>query len=135
MPRTFTYNVSSIHSVYDGDTCTLMIDLGFDLSRKVIVRVDGVDSPELKGVDKKAGIVARDYAQSWLEDRHEHLELISRELDKYGRVLGSIRDIPTGETLTEHLIKMRVAYAYHGGAKKAWKPSDIAIILALPANP
>jgi len=45
--------------VYDGDTITVVAPLGCE-TYKIRVRLSGVDAPELRGINKNAGIVARD---------------------------------------------------------------------------
>ena len=36
--------------VYDGDTCTILVDLGFRVQFEIKVRLLGINAPELKGV-------------------------------------------------------------------------------------
>ena len=43
----YNFRVTEITKVLDGDTIDVIIDLGFDLSKKERVRVAGVDTPEL----------------------------------------------------------------------------------------
>ena len=42
----YNFRVTEITKVLDGDTIDVIIDLGFDLSKKERVRVAGVDTPE-----------------------------------------------------------------------------------------
>lgn len=45
---------AKVKSVYDGDTCTVDIDLGFHITlRDIKVRLYGVDTPELRGGTKE----------------------------------------------------------------------------------
>ena len=75
--------------VVDGETVDLMIDLGFDTSRKERFRLYGVDAPEMRTEAGKA-------AKAWIEDALMPLEAIYVETiqletkakrDKYGRFL------------------------------------------------
>jgi len=132
MLRVFTYHVRSLLSAHDGDTCTLEIDIDFDLRREVVVRVQGIDTPEMIGPSKDAAVVARDLAIAWITTRLNRLALLSKELDKYGRVLGDLQDITTNETLSAYLIGMKVAHAYDGGLKPVWAAAEYAAILAMP---
>ena len=43
----YTYKAKAI-SVYDGDTVTLVVDLGFKISTEVKLRLEGIDTPELR---------------------------------------------------------------------------------------
>ena len=132
MLRVFTYHVRGLVSVHDGDTCTLNIDMGFDISREVDIRVQGIDTPEMMGASKAAAMVARDAAAAWITARLDRLVLLSKELDKYGRILGDLQDTSNNQTLSSFLIGAKLAHAYDGGTKVAWMPAEYAAILALP---
>jgi micrococcal nuclease len=75
-----------IRSVHDGDTCTLDIDLGFNLwLRNQSCRLLGINAPELPGVE---GVAAR----AWLRERLplDGYVYVVTDLDrdeKYGRTL------------------------------------------------
>ena len=75
--------------VVDGDTVDLIIDLGFDTSRKERFRLYGIDAPEMRTAAGKK-------AKAWLEDALMPLETIyvqtlqlstKAKRDKYGRFL------------------------------------------------
>ena len=75
--------------VVDGDTVDLVIDLGFDTSRKERFRLYGVDAPEMNTKEGKE-------AKAWLEDAIRppepiYVQTIQLETkakrDKYGRFL------------------------------------------------
>jgi len=115
----YHYRVSRIHSVYDGDTCTLDIDLGLNTVRcKEKVRLWGINTAELRGVDdatKAKGIEARD----WLRDQLEGADLKNGKLvirthkdkdGKYGRLLGEL--IVDGINLNETLVELGLAEVY-----------------------
>jgi micrococcal nuclease len=85
--------------VVDGDTVDLIIDLGFDTSRKERFRLYGIDAPELNTLAGKA-------AKAWLWDALQPLEAIyvqtiqlstKAKRDKYGRFLAVLySEQPTG---------------------------------------
>ena len=55
--------------VYDGDTYTMLVDLGFHTYTTVRVRLNGVDTPELDAKDptvKQAGVAVRDRMRQML---------------------------------------------------------------------
>ena len=58
----YTYRAKII-SVYDGDTVTALVDLGFGISTKIKVRLKGINTPELRGPieEKVKGIAAREF--------------------------------------------------------------------------
>jgi micrococcal nuclease len=84
--------------VVDGDTVDLIIDLGFDTSRKERFRLYGIDAPELRTKEGKA-------AKTWLREALQPLESIyvqtiqlstKAKRDKYGRFLAVLYDeLPT----------------------------------------
>jgi micrococcal nuclease len=80
--------------VVDGDTVDLIIDLGFDTSRKERFRLYGIDAPELRTAAGKK-------AKAWLRDALQALEAIyvqtlqhktKAKRDKYGRFLAVLYD-------------------------------------------
>jgi len=132
MERTFIYHVRSILRVHDGDTCTLLIDLGFDLQRKVDVRISGIDTPEMRGASIAAAAIARDCASAWLAGALlKGLVLESLELDKYGRVLGALRCTANSSvSLANFLCEKGLAKLYDGGAKSPFTAAQCAAIVA-----
>ena len=42
----YEYSVKEVVNVVDGDTIDIVIDLGFDLTKKERVRLAGIDAPE-----------------------------------------------------------------------------------------
>ena len=42
---------AKIVKVYDGDTCTCEIDLGFNITRRVKIRLVGINTPEIRTKD------------------------------------------------------------------------------------
>jgi micrococcal nuclease len=47
----YEYKVKEVVKVVDGDTIDVIIDLGFDLSKKERVRLAGIDTPESRTRD------------------------------------------------------------------------------------
>ena len=45
------YYIAEVVKVYDGDTCTCVVDLGFKLSARIKVRLVGIDTPEIRTKD------------------------------------------------------------------------------------
>ena len=66
MPELYYYK-AFVDSVYDGDTMTVTLELGFSVQlAKIKLRLLGVNTPELRGgteETKKAGYAARDYVR------------------------------------------------------------------------
>ncbi len=78
-------------SVYDGDTCTVDIDLGFKTHIKgEKVRLARIDAPEIRGIDRSAGLASRDYLRSLILGNEIILETEKDKRGKYGRYLGEL---------------------------------------------
>ena len=88
----YEYKVKEVVKVVDGDTIDVVIDLGFDLSKKERVRLAGIDTPESRTRDleeKKLGLEAKEHLSTNLTNAKQLI--ISTEKDgKYGRMLGTI---------------------------------------------
>lgn len=131
-------------AIYDADSPTLVIPLENHFF-KFLVRVDGIDSPEIKSSNKEAKILARrardrmislctgevvqpsntDIAErnkkKWLKDYLKTNVCIvyvnCKEMDKYGRVIVDIRKDPDSENFADILLKEKLVYEYHGQTK------------------
>lgn len=78
-------------SVYDGDTCTVDIDLGLGVwLRGEKLRLSRIDAPEVRGEDRKQGLLARDYLRRLIDGREILLHTIKDKKGKYGRYLADI---------------------------------------------
>ena len=60
----YEYAIKEVLKVVDGDTVDVLIDLGFDLTKKERIRLAGIDTPESRTRDleeKKLGLEAKKY--------------------------------------------------------------------------
>ena len=88
----YEYKVKEVVKVVDGDTIDVVIDLGFDLSKKERVRLAGIDTPESRTRDldeKKLGLEAKEYLSTNLSNAND-LMISTKKDGKYGRMLGTI---------------------------------------------
>ncbi len=77
--------------VYDGDTCTVDIDLGLGVwVRGEKIRLARINAPELRGEERPQGLLARDFLRGQIEQREIILQTIKDRKGKYGRYLGEI---------------------------------------------
>lgn len=77
--------------VYDGDTCTMNIDLGLHLwIKKQKIRLARINAPELRKDEREQGLRSRDYLRELILDKDVFLETIKDKKGKYGRYLGEI---------------------------------------------
>tara|TARA_R110002020_G_scaffold144946_1_gene318171 strand:- start:18801 stop:19145 length:345 start_codon:yes stop_codon:yes gene_type:complete len=112
----YTYK-AKLDRVVDGDTVDAHIDLGFDITIHKRIRLAGIDSPESRTRDleeKAKGLASKDKLVELLGEGDFILE--SKEVGKYGRVLGTliVKDVNINDTLVEQ----GFAVEYWGGKKK-----------------
>ena len=106
--------------VYDGDTITIASTIPIKDSPlyRFSVRLNGIDTPEIKGsdeIEKRVALLARDA----LSERilYKDVELINVQTEKYGRLLAEV--VFRGENMNEWMITKRFAVKYDGGTKKS----------------
>ena len=107
-------------SVYDGDTVKVEAAMWPGLTWTGSVRVQGVDTPELRGKcdgEKRKAVAARDFVRERVGNR---VTLVNVRKGKYaGRVVARIR-LADGTDLTELLIRARHGRPYDGGRRRGW---------------
>ena len=107
---------------YDGDSFNLTIDLGFDLIYHIKARLEGIDTPEIRGgtpTSKAAAKLAKDYVKEFALSAMETGELyfVSETYrGKFGRPLGDLEN-SEGISLREDLISKHMGVPYEGQAK------------------
>lgn len=105
----------TLDSVYDGDSVWLTVDLGFNLSWDIgPCRLSGIDAPEMRGEEKEAGTLSRDFLRELLGRPENEKFLIRTEKDKtekYGRYLVTII-LPDGTNVNTLLMESGHAQPY-----------------------
>lgn len=87
------YYKATLKRVIDGDTIDALVDLGFHTSRKVRIRLLGIDTAETRTKDleeKKKGLEAKAKMFSIMEENNGEFEMQSTEVDSFGRALAYI---------------------------------------------
>lgn len=124
----FTYAVREIIKIVDGDTVDVLIDLGFDLSKKERVRLAGIDSPESRTKDlaeKHLGLEAKGYLLELLLNA-ENLTVKTEKDGKYGRMLGWFYNNEFSKySFNQQMVDEGYAWEYDGGSKE----KDLQILL------
>jgi len=99
-----------LEEVVDGDTIDLKLELGFDTYKIIRVRLKGVDTAEIFGVEHDSdgyerGMQQKRFVEEFLEaDEEWPIKFISKERKgKFGRWLGDME--VDEELLTEALIR------------------------------
>ena len=120
-PQYGTVTVSKVISVYDGDTFRVNIDsLPPIVGRNIRIRVNGVDTPEIRGkcqYEKNLALKARDFVRAKLANAKE-IKLANLQRGKYFRVVANV--LVDGVSLEEELLDNNLAYEYSGGKKLSW---------------
>ena len=107
---------------YDGDTITFNLPgLHPIIGEKINIRVNGIDTPEIRGKcekEKYDAKQAKEMVTDILKDA-EQIELKNMERGKYFRIAADV--IVDGENLADMLIEAGMAIRYDGGKKnKNW---------------
>lgn len=85
------YYRALVRSVYDGDTCTMDIDLGLGTwVHGEKIRLLRINAPELRGDSRVAGTAARDFLRSQIDGREVWINTVKDKRGKYGRYLAEI---------------------------------------------
>ena len=91
MEKILYHYKAKIVEVYDGDTCTVDIDLGLHIWNKgEKIRLTRINAPELRGTERTKGLKSRDFLRSLIFDKEVFIETIKDKKEKYGRYLGEI---------------------------------------------
>lgn len=105
------------NGVVDGDTLHLIVDLGFDVLRKVTLRIDGIDTAEIHFVshdseEYEIGMEQTEFVDDWVQEVQEshdgEFPFIVRSRTwsgKYGRSIGDVQRKDNGEWITDALIE------------------------------
>lgn len=104
---------AKLERVVDGDTVHAMVDLGFYTWRKINIRLYDIDAPETRtrNEDEKVkGFAAKQRLIEILEANGNEFELISHNIDKYGRTLGTI--IIAEKNINQQLVQEGHAVKY-----------------------
>ncbi len=105
----YTY-MATLDRVIDGDTVVLNIDLGFRMTAKLPVRLNGLNCPEHGTPD---GTAATDFITKWFEGKPTVLVATMKDPEKYGRWLGTVT-APGGSALNADLLASGHAAAWDG---------------------
>jgi endonuclease YncB( thermonuclease family) len=96
-------------SLHDGDTVKFMRDMGDDLYQGLTVRLKGINTPEVVGETKAAGLAAKAYALAWFDAAGTEswpfsIETHLDKREKYGRLLARVWRVVDGAELNADLL-------------------------------
>lgn len=81
---------AKVIDIYDGDSITILVDLGFSITVKKKVRLYGIDTPELRGTEREDGLKALNYLKSLVLNKDVIVQTYKDKTGKYGRLLATI---------------------------------------------
>jgi micrococcal nuclease len=91
MDKNKYYYRAIVKSVYDGDTCTVDIDLGLNSwIHNEKIRLHRIDAPEVRGGERESGLISRDFLRDKIEGQEIIIQTIRDKKGKYGRFLAEI---------------------------------------------
>ena len=119
----YEYKIKTIDHIVDGDTFDCTLDLGFNITHKIRVRMYGINTPESRTRDleeKARGLASKKRLTEMLNENPDDLVLHTKQKGKYGRYLGII--FITGNpdchvNINKQLITEGYAVEYFGGKR------------------
>ena len=81
---------AKVVKVYDGDTITALIDLGFGVTFKEKIRLYGINTPEIRGKERPDGLISRDRLRERILDKDVIIKTLKDKKGKYGRYIAEI---------------------------------------------
>lgn len=115
LDQAYLYN-ATITRVYDGDTITVDLDLGFGfMMKKQTLRLAGINTPELNSSDERERFDAqraRDVVRKLCKDAEGKIQIrtIKNKKGKYGRWLAIL--LVDGLNVNDYLIEYGYAQVY-----------------------
>lgn len=119
--NTLKYPIEAkIIRVIDGDTIVVNAQIWLKQEVETLVRLKGVDAPELRGKcekEKDLAIKAKEFVENIVQDG---VVLQDISFDKYaGRIIANVI-LNNGSNLAEILLKNNLARPYQGERRQSW---------------
>lgn len=120
-PRFVRY--AKVVKVIDGDTLRLEIDQGFNVKLTTDVRLYGVDTPEVRGVERVAGMYVKAQIETHVREGSEVVLRSERfTVGKYGRCVATVW---VGDlNLNDWLLTERLGWKISDSGKRL-EPRDV----------
>jgi micrococcal nuclease len=103
----------TVTDVYDGDTCTISLDLGLDFELKnQKLRLYGINAPEMRGPFRDAGIASRDFLADLVFNKKVWITTHRNRKEKYGRYLAEIWLPDSNRSVNQQMVEAGHAVKY-----------------------
>ncbi len=91
----YEYKIASVKKIVDGDTIDVVVDLGFKIEMTMRVRLKEINTPELRGEEREAGLAAKKFVEEWFVHHDScgcelRIKTDRDKKGKYGRYIGMI---------------------------------------------
>ncbi len=111
---------AAVVQVVDGDTLRVRARIWLGTDVELLVRIDGIDTPEIRGKcarEKELAARARALTESLVAGGAVRLHDV-----RYGKYAGRVvaRVVVGGEDIADLLLAAGLAHAYGGGAREPW---------------
>ena len=94
-----------VRKVYDGDTITVDIDLGFGVVLKnQKIRLRGINTPEVRGSQRAEGLKVRDLVRGRIANKWITIKTYKDKKGKYGRWIADIYESGAEESINSWLL-------------------------------
>ena len=107
----YTYKALVI-DVYDGDSITVELDLGFKIQFTAKIRLANIDTPEIRGEERPDGLISKEWVENKILNKWVIIKTNKDKTGKYGRYLGEIWLEGEEISINEQLINEGLAERY-----------------------
>jgi micrococcal nuclease len=112
------------YRVVDGDTVDCVIDRGFEETKRLVIRIQGIDAPELHTpIQKAAAGAVKRAVEAILEQSIMKLRAQTNKPDKYGGRYDG--DIICQGLLSQILLDAGIVHPYDGQTKQPWTKAEL----------
>jgi len=85
-----------VMKIYDGDTLTVRVDLGFNVFTVQHLRLARINAWEVRGTERPAGLIARDWLRSQILGKNIEVQTNKDATGKYGRYIAEVSMLDGG---------------------------------------
>lgn len=116
---------AEVERVVDGDTLAVRVSVWLGQELSVLVRIRGIDAPEIRARCPRERALARaaaDHLTALVAGRPVNLTNVAGG-KYYGRVVADAESAGSGD-LAQAMVVPGLARRYHGGAREVWCEAD-----------